>query len=165
MRAAAPAADLDAVHAVAVVVHELHAGRHHRFGEARPAGARLELGVGAEQLGAAGGAAVHPVVLDVDVLAAERRLGPRLPLSDLVISAIAIPLITSSTNLGHAASGLDEVGFVDPVAPLLARHRVQVAAGDRLVAGAGTQDGAQVVFGGREQAGADLAVRREPHPV
>ena len=51
---------------------------HGRVGEARPAGARLELGVRAEQLGAAAGAAVDAVVLDVDVLPGERPLGALL---------------------------------------------------------------------------------------
>ena len=79
-----------------------------RLVEARPPGARIELRVGAEQLGAAAGAAIGAVVLDVDVLAGERALGPVLA-QDLVLlgrQALA-PLLVGQLNLAigiHVAS-------------------------------------------------------------
>src|ERR1700694_982592 len=76
VRAAVAAANLGTHHAVAVVGAQLDALGDGRLREARPTGARLELGVRAEQLVAAGRTAVHPVLLGVRVLAAERRLGP-----------------------------------------------------------------------------------------
>src|SRR6266508_2071007 len=99
MRPAAPAADLGAVHAVAVVVHQL--------GEARPAGARFELGVGAEQLGAAGRAAVHAVVLGENVPAAERRLGPGLAQDLVPLSRELLPpLPLRPGDLGHLSASM-----------------------------------------------------------
>ena len=61
--------DLDAVHSVAVVGVELHVGAVRRLGEARPAGAGIELRVRGEQLGAAPGTAIGAVTLLVHVLA------------------------------------------------------------------------------------------------
>src|SRR5437588_2736545 len=84
MAAAAPAQDLGPSHPEAAVLAQLDVLRHRRLVEARPAGPGLELRVRAEQLGAAGRAAVHAVVLDVDVFAGEGALGP-VPAQDLVL--------------------------------------------------------------------------------
>src|SRR4051812_48323172 len=73
--AAGAARHLGADHAVAAVLVHLDVRVLPRLGEAGPARAGLELGVGAEQLGAAAGTAVCPVVLHVHVLAGERPLG------------------------------------------------------------------------------------------
>ena len=75
-----------------------------RLVEARPAGARVELGVGAEQVVAARRAAVHAVFLAVRVLARERWLGP-LPAQDLVLlrRQLPLPLLVGLGDLrGHA---------------------------------------------------------------
>src|SRR5690349_18681157 len=53
--------DLGAAHEEAVVGPQLDVLEVRRLGEAGPAGARVELGVGGEQLGAAADAAVHPL--------------------------------------------------------------------------------------------------------
>src|SRR2546423_8646107 len=53
MSAARRAGHLDPVHSEAVVVMQLDVGPVRRLGEARPAGARFELGLGGEQLGSA----------------------------------------------------------------------------------------------------------------
>ena len=63
---------LGAAHEEAVVRVQLDVGGDGRIGEARPARARVELGLRREQLGAAAGTPVRAVVLRVDVLAAER---------------------------------------------------------------------------------------------
>src|SRR5581483_5459306 len=63
MAAAAAAQHLGADHAVAVVLDQLDVGVRGRLVEARPAGAGLELGVRAEELGAAARAAVRAVLL------------------------------------------------------------------------------------------------------
>src|SRR5437773_8255955 len=68
MTAAAPARDLGAHHAVSAVFVQLDRLGNGRLGEARPAGAGLELGLRAEQRRAARSAPVHPVVLRVRVL-------------------------------------------------------------------------------------------------
>src|SRR6266487_7186977 len=74
-------------------------------------------------------------------------------------SSVIDPIPPLAADLGHSARGLDEVGLVDAVAPLLAGDRVEVALRDRVVGRAGAQRCAKVVFGGGEQAGSDLAVR------
>ena len=84
MPTAAAADDLGAAHEEAVVGPQLDGLGDGGLGEARPAGAGLELGVRAEQVGAASGAAVAAAVLVVDVLAGERRLGA-LAAQDLVL--------------------------------------------------------------------------------
>ena len=77
--AATAAVDFHPAHAVA----EIHFLRHvvvvQRGMEARPAAARIELGAGIEQIGAATGTLVDAVALVVEVLAAEGRLGAALP--------------------------------------------------------------------------------------
>src|SRR3954452_8693780 len=75
MRAAAAAEHLRAGHPVGAVLARLDRLGDRRLGEARPAGAGVELRVRAEQLVAAGGAAVYPVFLRMHVPAGERRLG------------------------------------------------------------------------------------------
>src|SRR4029077_15384214 len=76
--AAAGAADLGAGHSVGGVGEHLYVLGQGRLVEARPAGARLELRVGAEQRSAAPGAVVHAIFLDIPVLAGERALGALL---------------------------------------------------------------------------------------
>jgi two-component system, NarL family, response regulator LiaR len=70
--------DLRTAHEEAVVGPQLDVLEVGRLGEAGPAGARVELGVGGEELGAATDAAVHPLRLLVDVGAGEGPLGARL---------------------------------------------------------------------------------------
>ena len=70
--------DLGAPHEQAVVGPQFDVLEVGRLGEARPAGARVELGVGGEELGAAADAAVHALRLLVDVGAGEGTLGARL---------------------------------------------------------------------------------------
>src|SRR5439155_1432633 len=76
--AAISADDLGATHEQAVVRTQLHGLRHCGLGEAGPAGAGVELRLGAEQLRPAGGAAILPRLLVVGVRTGERRLGTRL---------------------------------------------------------------------------------------
>src|SRR5436190_22571388 len=82
--AAVAADDLGALHEVAVVGTQLDRLGDSRLGEARPAGARVELRVGIEELRAAGCAAVVAGLLVVGVLAREGRLGAR-PAQHLVL--------------------------------------------------------------------------------
>src|SRR5829696_9153238 len=70
--------DLLAHHAVRDVALDLDRVGDQRLGEARPAGARVELGRRVEQLGTTTGAAVHAVVVTVPVLPGEGALGARL---------------------------------------------------------------------------------------
>src|SRR5438270_7530509 len=103
--AAAAADDLGAGHPVARVGVGLDRFGEGRLGEARPPGARLELGVGAEQVGAAARAPVHPGVLAVDVLAGEGGLGALLA-QDLVLLGreLLAPLVIAPGDLlGHTA--------------------------------------------------------------
>src|SRR5690349_2124695 len=82
--AAGPARHFRADHPVAAVLVNLDVRVLPGLGEARPAGAGIELGVRAEQLGSAARAAVDPVVLHVHVAAGERPLGALLA-QDLVL--------------------------------------------------------------------------------
>src|SRR5207302_2156129 len=70
--------DLGAPHEQAVVRPQLDRLGDRGLVEAGPPGARVELGVGAEQLGPAARAPVEPVGVVVDVLTGERPLGVRL---------------------------------------------------------------------------------------
>src|SRR5690348_16933674 len=76
--AAAAAHDLGAPHEQAVVRPQLDRLGDRGLVEARPAGARMELGVRAEQPGATAGAPVEAVLVVVDVRTGERHLGVRL---------------------------------------------------------------------------------------
>src|SRR5881394_2279232 len=76
--------DLGPPHQQAVVRPQLDVLAVGRLGEAGPAGARVELGVGGEELGAAADAAVHPLALLVDVRSGEGALGAGLA-GDLVL--------------------------------------------------------------------------------
>ena len=76
MTTAAAAHDLGALHAELTVGLRLDRFRHQRLGEARPAGARLELRVRVEQLGATTRAAVDAVVVTVPVLPENARSVP-----------------------------------------------------------------------------------------
>lgn len=68
---------LGALHAEAsIIVHDHAAGNS--IVEARPASARVELGVRREQLIAAGSAGIHARLLGMHVLARERCLSPLL---------------------------------------------------------------------------------------
>src|SRR5436190_7265822 len=81
---AVAADDLGALHEVTVVGAQLDRLGDGRLGEARPAGARVELRVGVEEPCAAGPAAVVAGFLVVGVLAREGRLGAR-PAQHLVL--------------------------------------------------------------------------------
>src|SRR2546425_13209153 len=72
---AAPATDLDALHAVRAVAQEREVVGVERLVERRPAGARLELGRRPEERQSAQPTAVHALRLVVQEAAAERRLG------------------------------------------------------------------------------------------
>ena len=98
--AAAGAHDLGADHDVRAVLAGLDGLAEHGVGEARPAGARVELRVGAEQLVAAAGTAVDAVALLVDVLAGERGLGGRVA-QDLVLVGVELcaPLLVGLLDL------------------------------------------------------------------
>src|SRR5512144_1015751 len=74
VRAAAPALDLGARHEEARVLPRLHAPGRGRRGEARPAGAGLELRLRLEQRVAATGARVGSRPVVIPVLARERAL-------------------------------------------------------------------------------------------
>jgi hypothetical protein len=93
VRPAAGADHLRPAHQQAVVGAQLDRIVVGGLEETGPAGARFELGVGAEQLVAAGDAAVRPVVLGIDVPAGEGALGPALA-GDLVLlgSELLAPL-------------------------------------------------------------------------
>ena len=78
MPAAAAAVDLGSAHEERAVLLGLDRLAVGWLEEARPPGARVELGVGAEQLLAAAGAAIHTLVLGVPVGAGEGPLGPLL---------------------------------------------------------------------------------------
>ena len=98
MPAAVLAEHFGAPHEQAAVLAHLDVLGHRRLVEARPSGARIELGVGAEQLRAAARAPVRAVLLDVDVLTGERPLGAvlaqdlvllgRKPLSPLIVGEL-----------------------------------------------------------------------------
>src|SRR5205085_7236179 len=75
VRVAGRAAGLDPAHAVARVDLLLDRALRRGREEARPPGARLELRLAREQLGAAGGAAVDAVAVRRQQLAAPGRLG------------------------------------------------------------------------------------------
>src|SRR5207245_1160217 len=76
--AATLADDLGALHEKAVVGAELDVLGVLGFVEAGPAGARLKLGPGVEELGAAPRTGVRPVLVGIHVLAGERSLGALL---------------------------------------------------------------------------------------
>src|SRR6266487_437996 len=76
--AAAAAHDLGAPHEQAVVRPQLDRLGDRGLVEARPAGARVELGVRAEQPGATAGAPVEAVLVVARVRTGERHLGVRL---------------------------------------------------------------------------------------
>src|SRR2546428_13768302 len=72
---AAPATDLDALHAVRAVAHEREMVGVERLVERRPAGARLELGRRPEERQSAQPTAVHALRLVVQEAAPERPAG------------------------------------------------------------------------------------------
>src|SRR5262249_5031143 len=112
--AARAAQDLGATHEEAVVGAQLDGLRDRRLGEARPAGAGVELRVAAEQHGAAARARVVAGLLVVGVLAGERRLGAgaaqhvvllwRELLTPLLVGLLDSLLVSSHTYVLAAAS-------------------------------------------------------------
>src|ERR1039457_4118486 len=78
MATTGPTNHLGAVHEQAVVRPQLNGLGDRRLVEARPARARIELGVGSEQLAPAACAAVRTVVMVAHILAGERPLGVAL---------------------------------------------------------------------------------------
>src|SRR5215510_516292 len=103
MPAATAANDLGAPHEQAVVRPQLDRLGDRGLVEAGPPGARVELGVRAEQLGAAASAPVGAVGVVVHVLAGERPLGVRLT-QDAVLQRgqLLAPLLV---RLGDLAGG------------------------------------------------------------
>src|SRR5581483_8745700 len=102
VRVAGRAAHLDPAHAVARVDLGLDRGVVRRLEEARPAGSRVELGVRAEQLGAAGAAAEDAVLLDEVEVAGPRRLGRRAAQDRVAVGVQLLPpLLVGLTNLLH----------------------------------------------------------------
>src|SRR5450432_3073103 len=100
MTAATTAADLRAAHEHGVVRPQLDSAGDGRLVEARPAGARVELGVRAEQLASAGRAAVRAVFLGVDILACERPLGVALAQHPVLLGGQLLPpLLVGLTDL------------------------------------------------------------------
>ena len=77
VRVAALAADLGAVHAVAVVLQQPNVLARIGMGEARPAAARLVFGVRAEERRAAPAADIGPFFLIMQQRAGERSFGRR----------------------------------------------------------------------------------------
>ena len=71
-----PAGNLGSSHSVAVVFVQIDVGPVHGLYEAWPPGARVELGVGPKEFGAAAGAPVRAVLFAMDVLPGERALRP-----------------------------------------------------------------------------------------
>src|SRR3990172_22575 len=67
------AENFGAPHEQAVVRFGFDLVLSNRRPEARPAGARIELGVGTEQLVAAAGAAIHSLIVAIPVLPGKRR--------------------------------------------------------------------------------------------
>src|SRR5215469_5999033 len=101
--AAAAADDLGAPHEQAVIRPQFDRLGDRGLVEAGPPGARVELGVRAEQLGAAAGTPVEAVPVVVDVLTGERHLGVR-PAQDVVLlrGQLLTPLLV---RLGDLAGG------------------------------------------------------------
>src|SRR4051812_31229168 len=112
--AASRAHDFGAHHEVRAVLAGLDGLAEHRVGEARPAGAGLELRVGAEQRVAAAGAAVDAVALLVDVLALPRALRGGVA-QDVVLVGVELlaPLLVGLCDL----LGLLHVAPVERSAP------------------------------------------------
>src|SRR4051794_3281194 len=107
--AAVAAGDLGAAHEQRVVRARLDRGGDGWLGEARPAGAGVELRRGREQLGAAARAAVHAVLLDVPVLAGERALGAALAQHLVLLGReLLAPLLVGLVDLlgSHALKGM-----------------------------------------------------------
>ena len=99
---AARAGDLGPGHEERLVLVQLHGAGHRGLGEAGPAGTRVELGVRAEQLIAAGPAAVHPVGLGVRVGAGEGRLSALLAQDVKALGRqLLAPLLIGLIKLGH----------------------------------------------------------------
>src|SRR4051812_12233629 len=98
---AAPAGHLGAAHAVRGVLVQLHVGALRRLREAGPARPGVELRVRGEELGTARRALVHPCLLGVHVLAAERPLRA-LAAHDLVLlrRQALVPLGLGRGDLG-----------------------------------------------------------------
>src|SRR4029453_17075084 len=84
------------------VVFVAHVVRRQRRVEARPAGARIELGDGVEKRRAAARAAIRSRIVLVPVFAAERALGPLLA-GDLVLLGrkFLLPFSVGFCDLGY----------------------------------------------------------------
>ena len=101
MATATLAADLRARHPEAAILVQLDVVGDGGLVEARPPGAGVELRVRGEQLGAAAGTPVGPVVLRVDVLAGERMLGRvRAQYRVLLGGELRLPLLVGQVDLG-----------------------------------------------------------------
>ena len=103
MAATGGAGDLGADHPVARVDVRVDALERGGLDEARPAGAGVELGVGAEQLRAAAGTAVDAGHLRVGVGAGEGALGPLLAQHCVLLGGeTGTPLGVGEVCLFHA---------------------------------------------------------------
>src|ERR1700744_1392493 len=97
---AAPALDLGADHAVAAVLHQFDVFGHRGLIEAGPPGPGFELGARGKQLRAAAGAAIGPVVLEVDVLAGEGAFGGGVAQDlELIWAQALAPLLFGEVHL------------------------------------------------------------------
>src|SRR6202023_2842852 len=95
------AEDFGPAHEEAVVRPELDRLQVRRLVKAGPPGARFELGLGTEQLGAAGGATIGAVRLGMDVLAGERSLRPLAPENVVLLRGqLSAPLLVGLLDLG-----------------------------------------------------------------
>src|SRR5688572_32778208 len=104
MGAAFVAGDFGAPHHEAMVVLGGDVFFRHRRPEARPAGAGVKLGIGAEQLVAAAGAAVHAFVVMVPILAGKSALGALLPADlKLLVGQLLAPLLFGFFYFFHIA--------------------------------------------------------------
>src|SRR5690348_7065301 len=107
---AAAADDLGAVHEQAVVRPQLDRLGDCGLVEAGPPGARVELGIGAEQPGATAGAPVEAVGVVVDVFTGERALGVSVAQHAVLQRAqLLAPLLVrllDLADLGWAGTGM-----------------------------------------------------------
>ena len=78
MRTALLADHLGTLHPHTEVIVQFNVLQIHRIGEARPSRARIELGIGGEQLGSANGATVYAILVTVPISSRERCLGTLL---------------------------------------------------------------------------------------
>src|SRR5487761_1151363 len=124
--AAAPADDLGADHPMAGIGAQLHRLQVGGLVEARPAGARVELGVRSEELRAAAGAVVRARLMALPVPSAERRLGAPLAEDGVPPGAEPLPPFGIAQGNGTGALGHGRssgYGFAPSASPRKPRAR------------------------------------------